>query len=398
MARKLPDWGEAFNEYASKMDSPAILTKWAAISCVAGVLERKVWIRTGKGNLYPNMYVVFVAPPGIGKTVLTSTVFDFWSAMPNQHIAPASVTTASLIDALDNAERRINRPKEDPNIVEFNSLKISNDELGVLLPAYDNAFMNTLTHLYDGKMYSETRRSRETGIEMPNPQLHILAATTPSYLSGMLPEGAWDQGFLSRTLLVYAGAQVKGDLFAESETDAEMEKDLISDLKEIGSLYGKVTFDPEVADALNRWHKADGPPTPTHPKLQHYLTRRTVHLLKLCVVSSVMRDNKKIITMEDYGRALDWLIEMESFIPDIFKAMTNGGDSEVMKECWHFVYTLYMKHKQQPVQEAMVYRFLNQRVPAHSVERLVDVMVKGGLLKYKVDGKRGTCYVPLEPN
>ena len=398
MPRQLKDWGDAFNEYAEQMGSPLIFTKWAAIACVAGVLERKVWIRTGKGVLYPNMYTIFVAPPGIGKTVMTAEVRKFWSAVPNQFVASSSLTKASLIDDLKDAERRINRPNEEPNVVEFNSLKICSNELGVLLPSYENDFMNTLTDIYDGHGYSERRRVKDIQLDMTAPQINMLAATTPGYLSNMLPEGAWDQGFLSRTFLVYSGMQIKGDLFHEYELNEDLRDDLISDLKQIGALYGKASFEPAVADALNEWHKADGPPTPSHPKLQHYLTRRTVHLLKLCLVSSVMRDNTKVVTMEDYRRALDWLVEMESFIPDIFKSMSNGGDSQVMKECWHFAYQIYMKNKHQPVQEALIYQFLQNRVPAHSVDRLVDVMQKGGLMKLKMDGKRGRCYEPLSPS
>ena len=397
MGRKLPDWGEAWNEFAADMGSPSIFTKWAAITCVAGVLERKVWIRTNKGNLYPNLYTVLVAPPGIGKTVMTAEVRKMWNRIPNQHCAASSLTKASLIDDLLDAERRVNRPKEDPNVVEFNSLKISSNELGVLLPSYENDFMNVLTDIYDGHGYSERRRTKDTNLKMDAPQINLLAATTPGYLSNMLPEGAWDQGFLSRTLLVYSGTVIKGDLFAEHEANEELEKDLIADLKEIAAMYGKATFTPEVAEKLNEWHKADGPPTPTHPKLQHYLTRRTVHLLKLCLVSSVMRNNSKVIEMEDFGRALDWLVEMESFIPDIFKSMTSGGDTQVMKECWHFVYQLYMK-KQKPVQENLIYQFLQQRVPAHSIERLVDVMCKAGILKLKMEKGLGKCYQPQEPH
>ena len=398
MGRKLADWGESWNEFATDMGSPAIFTKWAAITCVAGVLERKLWIRTNRGNLYPNLYTIFVAPPGIGKTVMTAEVRRMWAKVKGQHVAASSLTKASLIDDLLAAERTINRPTEDPNIVMFNSLKIVSNELGVLLPSYENDFMNVLTDIYDGHGYSEKRRTREIDIKMEAPQINLLAATTPGYLSNMLPEGAWDQGFLSRTLLVYSGTVIKGDLFAENEVNDDLRDDLLEDLRAIGSMYGKATFTPEVADALNKWHKADGPPTPSHPKLQNYLTRRTVHLLKLCLVSSVMRTNDKVVTMDDFGRALDWLVEMESFIPDIFKSMTSGGDMNVMKDCHHFIYTLYMKHNHQPVQESLLYQFLNQRIPAHSVERLVDVMIKGGLLKLKMDGKRGKCYTPLEPN
>src|SRR5690606_31276805 len=120
------------------------------------------------------------------------------------HIAPTSVTKASLIDALAAAERKIIRPGHDPSIITFNSLVVASDELGVFLPAYENDFMNVLTNIYDCRVYSETRRTSKVSIRMEAPQLNFTAATTPSYLTALLPEGAWDQGFLSRTILIYS--------------------------------------------------------------------------------------------------------------------------------------------------------------------------------------------------
>lgn len=48
---------------------PEIFRQWGGISCVAGASERKVWIRSMKMDLYPNLYTILVAPPGISKSV-----------------------------------------------------------------------------------------------------------------------------------------------------------------------------------------------------------------------------------------------------------------------------------------------------------------------------------------
>lgn len=362
--------------------SPEIFTEWAAIFAVAAALERRVWIKTKKGKLFPNMYVVTVGPPGAGKTLATSVIHEMLSTLEDHHIAPTSVTKASLIDALVGAERKVIVPGQNPPLVVYNSLIVTSDELGVFLPAYENDFMNVLTNIYDCRVYSETRRTAKINLKMDSPQLNLAAATTPSYLNALLPEGAWDQGFLSRTVLVYSGAEAPSDLFGDSLYDETLEKALLYDLQKLGKLYGKMSFTPEAEQAINEWHKAGGPPIPEHPKLQHYNTRRTAHLLKLCMVACASCGDDMVITLEHFAEALDWLLRMEHVIPDIFKSMKTGGDGRVIEECYYFVYQIFVKEKK-PVLESRIWSFLQERTPAHNIERLLQVMEKAGLLEKK---------------
>lgn len=392
MPRKLGSWTDGFNEYMANKGSPRLFTKWAGIFAIAAALERKVWIRNNKGQLFPNLYVITVGPPGAGKTLSTSVVYDFLSKLDQHHIAPTSVTKASLIDALTGAERKLIRPTENPAIISFNSLTVVSDELGVFLPAYESDFMNVLTNIYDCRIYSETRRTAKINIKMEAPQLNFTAATTPSYLTSILPEGAWDQGFLSRTILVYSGGEGPQDLFSGAVYDDKLEAALEHDLQQIGELYGKMVFEEDVKEIITAWHMEGGPPAPTHPKLQHYNTRRTAHLLKLCMIACASSTDNLVITLDHYAEALNWLMEVEAVMPDIFRAMRSGGDGKVMEECWHYLYEVFIKDKK-PVLEHRVYAFLQERTPAHNVERILTVMEKSGLIEKKF-GDVGMAYVP----
>ena len=64
-----------------------------------------------------------------------------------------------------------------------------------------------------------------------------------------------------------------------------------------------------------------------------------------------------VISLEHYQRALNWLIEAEGTMPDIFRSMTSGGDSRAMEEAWYFLYTSYMKEKK-PILETRLVFFL----------------------------------------
>ena len=196
--RILNNWIDEFVELTNHLPSPLLFRKWAGRSAIAGVLERKVWVRTMNMELYPNLYVVLTGPPGVGKTVATSLVEDLWRAIPGLPVAPKSVTKPSLIDALADAKRsKVYIDGNQSSHLNYNSLLLNAGELGVLIPSYDSEFMNILTDLWDCRMYEEKRRGNNLHVTIPKPQLNMLAATTPAYLNQTLPEAAWDQGFLS---------------------------------------------------------------------------------------------------------------------------------------------------------------------------------------------------------
>jgi len=389
VSRRLPHFIDSFIKFMANKGSPTLYTKWTAIFVISAACERRVWMTTTKGILYPNQYIVLVGPAGIGKSVCTNFAYDLLNSLRTPetefHIAPTSVTKASLIDALEHAERRLVRPTHVPPVVTFNSLAIIPNELGVFLPSWESDFMNVMTDLWDCKRYSETRRTKNLSISINAPQLNMLSATTPAYLNGLLPEGAWEQGFMSRTLLAYSGEVIYGNLFGGVTLDEKLWEDLTHDIRSIYKLFGELTITEEAQEALNAWARSGGAPTPDHPKLMSYNSRRAAHLLKLCMVAAVASDNELIVTLDHFVEALDWLTELETFIPDIFKSMRTGGSAVAIEECWHFCYNEFIR-KKKPVPEPLIYGFLQERVPVHSIEPIIDVMIKAKIIILDLTG------------
>jgi hypothetical protein len=387
--RLLADWIDEFVDLTSHLPSPTLFRKWVAISALAGVLERKVWVKTMNMELYPNLYIVLVGPPGVGKTVATSIVEDLWRSLPGLHVAPKSVSKASLIDSLAEAKRSKtiidgNQSKH----LDFNSLLVNAGELGVLIPQYDPEFMNILTDIWDGRTYEERRRSKDLHIIIKRPQLNILAATTPSYLNQTLPEGAWDQGFLSRTFLIFSGDTTLVDIFADNETDFDKYAKVKADLRSISDMVGVFNFEPEARDAVRSWHLNGRQPEPDHPKLIHYNIRRTQQLLKLCMVASASRGQDMFIRVVDFERALNWMVEAEYAMAEIFKALGARGDGQIIEEAYHYLYKIYMATKE-PIYENRLIAFVSERVPAYNVLRIIEIMEKGGKIEKAIHPKTG---------
>lgn len=381
--RELPSWIDYFVEYTNGIQSPGPFREWSAIATIAAALERKVYIISQGRPIYPNLYIFLVGPPGSGKTRAVDESEDLFRVLKDHKIAPTSLTKAALIDALKEAERAI------PGQIEgtFNALFLAVKELAALLPGYDSDFMNALVYLYDSIPYGEKRRTKDLDFVIKCPILNFIACTTPSYLNEMLPPGAWEQGFLSRVIIIYSEILDIARLNLLSTTpgrDPAMVKALEKDLIQIGNRVGRLTFERDAAEVLEAWNLDRRASEPKHPRLTHYNTRRPLQVLKLCQIAAVDRGGNTI-TLSDVNRAQDWLIRAEAYMPDIFLAMTSGGDARVMNELHHYCIVEQVKSNK-PTPMHLVYQFLQSRVPAHSIDRIIALMYNTGALEPRPGG------------
>jgi hypothetical protein len=335
-------------------------------------MEQKVWLQTSS-PLYANMYVFLIGHPGTGKSRTINEARKYLFEIEDFHLAPTSLTWASLTDALVKAKRTIIRLPEPP--IEYNSMLIAADELGTFMHKYDKEMSDGLSAFYYPYTYGHERRGGEIRIKIKSPQLSVLCGSTPSNLIELLPEGAWGQGFMSRVILVFSDERIVGDDFATVRS--AIDPDLIHDLRLINSLVGGFTVTEEYKKAVLHWRSLGEPPTPTHPKLLHYNARRKEQLYKLSMISSIDKTNAFVLTKDDFNRALGWLVEVEALMPDIFKAVGGVGDSQAMDEAYHFMLTAGVKG----VSETRIINFLRERVPAHSVLRVLEIMERSGKIK-----------------
>jgi len=348
---------------------------------VASVLGQKVLLRTEKGPLFPNLYTFLVGHAGSGKTLSIHSALSFIrkvrdiSNTKTIHIAPTSMTMASLVDALNEA---VVVAHPEP---AYNSLIIGADELSAFMHDWRqaNELVAGLTTFYDCVPYSQSRRTSALRIHIDNPQLNILTGSTPSNLMKFIPEFAWQQGFCSRSMFIYSEERSITDILPmEKRPVRELPPNMIADLKLISELKGEFGYEKEFAEAHFAWKKAGCDPAPKHPKLEDYNTRRQSHILKLAMVANIDRgDPTMMLTTEDWRQAMSWLIEAECLMVEMFRHGNDGVDGRIMDEAKHFV----DKAGKKGVPERALVNFLRQRVNANAIVNIISIMVKSGMIK-----------------
>ena len=93
------------------------------------------------------------------------------------------------------------------------------------------------------------------------------------------------------------------------------------------------------------------------------------------MVAAVDRSNALILTVDDFNRAMGWLLEAEDTMTEIFKAGATNADAAAMDEILHFV---VINDKGHGVGEQKIIRFASDRLPLHSILRVIEIMERSG--------------------
>jgi len=351
--------------------------KWSAIATIAAVLEQKVWLTTSS-PIYPNLYTLICGHPGTGKTRSIRAAKAFLDEIPEFKFAPQSFTWASLVDAMVRAKRTLIVLPDPP--IEYNTLTIVADEIGTFLHKYEREMSDGLSAFYDPMPYGHERRGQDIRIKIKSPQVNMICGLTPSTMMDVIPEAAWGQGLMSRVIMIFSDEHIIGDDFAKVTRD--IPQDLVEDLKHINGITGEFKVTEEYKKLVLAWREngetIPGYAVPSHPKLLHYNSRRKVNLYKLSMIASLDKSDVLLLDREAFNTAMGWLVEAEAAMPEIFKAGAVGADGKIMEEILHFVSTM---DRGKGVPEHLITRFASERLPIHTVMRVIEVLEKSGQIE-----------------
>ena len=377
---KLPlerDFIQEFMQETSALQTPDNFRLWGAISTVSAALQRNVWIDTVISPVYPNTFVMLLAPPGVGKNVILSRVRDYISQIETVHLGRSDMTRASLVDEL---ELGLVPPDNLKGIPEYNSLTIVMSEFGTMFSEYDHQFISVLSNLWDCESYTESKRTNKTDIYLERVQVTMIVGTQPGFIRAIIPPIAWEQGMMSRIILVYAGEAEPVPLFTGNKRDTTRHEWLRTNIQKVGKLRGPFDFTKEAIgflEAFNMKAKKEGP---DHLLLYHYRSRRMFHYLKLIQIAAAAK-GKMLIDINDCERAMGWLVETEANMSEGLgdMAATGRNKEDLLKDTWDYLVQEY--DGENPVPKDKIYRFLNQRVQPFQIKQVIDALEQAGLLR-----------------
>lgn len=329
MTRILDDWIESYIQFTEQSEAPARYHLWSSIVAISSVLQRKCYTNWGLiGNIYPNLYVALVGPPGGRKGTAMKIAKGFVQQMDLPMGSDALGSTQILYQEIAKSEQMYltAEGKERPH----KSLSVWSEEFQVFLSDKDPRLISSLTDLFDTPdkwQYNTLSRKVE---DLSNCWLTIIGGITPSLLQQKLNLDAVGGGLLSRIILVVEyGPKYKKALQFLSKEEKKLQQALLKDLERIKLLAGPFNMSQEFFDAYSQWYEKES----DHDGLDvhhfvGYNSRRALHVKKLCMVMAASENDEMVLEAHHFERALVVLKHTEYHMPNAFFGVGFGEGAD----------------------------------------------------------------------
>lgn len=397
MPRNFANFLSAYADYTKASESPRYFHFWTAVSTIAGAVRRRVWWDEKIFQWTPNFYVILVAPPGV---VQKSTSIDLGIRLlrevPGIKFGPESLTWQGLADAMADAVEFIDwiplggDPVKDLQTIPMSPVTCAVSELGTFLNTEDGKLMSVLTTMWDSRTIPFVHRTlTQKAIEVRNPWLNVIAATTPSWIQNNIPPHLIGDGLLSRVVFVYENQKrhlvARPSKLIHSVAFRDLEKKLIEDLIHISELKGIFDLDGPADRWYEDWYAKHNDPNkrPIHlasDRFGGYISRKQGHLTKLSMILSIAQRDTLIITKDDLEAADQLLLHAEQSMLSVFNSI--GGSEEQRRVAAVVSYVRaygFLKEKE-------LYQLVYNTMSRRDYEEALKAAIFGDLLKIVIKG------------
>lgn len=343
--------------YMKDVKSPDLYIDMGFYFLISAALQRRVWTGTTSPELrplFPNLYIVFVGPPAVGKGLVLKQIakilryhnwedtrpqsnlvkqnraaFGLSPSRPEEEkllfpMAPDATTYESLLHSMTKAFRPISYSKLNEKGETINALYVHRslcfclDELSSLFKRNQISITKFLLNAFDCEDYEyETKHQGEDRIKKLC--LGLLAGTTPTFIEESFDERLLADGLTSRMIFVFESMPrfVKYDMPDISTEQLEARVAIINHIKKLSTLFGHITFSktetPEAFEVFRAYFEEVLPRVRVNNsmKLESYYGRKDIHVLKLAMAIHFSRSFDLVLTPEDCRDALNLLNTVE---------------------------------------------------------------------------------------
>jgi len=149
MSRQLSNWLEYYMKYTQRTEPPELYHLWSGLIAISSALRRKCYCNWGalRGNVYPNMFVSLVGPPGGRKGTAMKIAKSFVQKLDITLGADSLGSTQALYrELMDSEDSYVDH---EGITRKHKSVSIWAEEFQVFLTDRDQMLIPSLTDLFD---------------------------------------------------------------------------------------------------------------------------------------------------------------------------------------------------------------------------------------------------------
>lgn len=398
---------ERWRLYTQGFISPDIYIDFSFYYLISACLQRRIWIGPTHSPLYPNLYIILVGEPGIGKGLVIKQISnilqfhklrnpredsnlgngsadkelvkaiaeaDYDEALQKIRgesksnkakeiekpllypVAAEASTYEALVNSLANSIRRINykhfdekQQKEVTLPYAHSSMCFCLEEISSLFRKKTEDLVNFLIQTYDCGDYTyETKTKGKDRIKRCC--LSFFGGTTPGFMQSTFDDRLLTEGFASRTFFLYAASNRKTAVRIPDLSNEQVAAyyHILSHVEKLSLLHGRVQVSEKIWEFLEDWWKnASQKRVNTNPRLNPYYSRKPVHVQKLAVAIHFAESTDMEIGMWAFERAITMLDYAEKYMHMALGLDNNNPLAKPMAKIQKFLQQLGPKTRKQ---------------------------------------------------
>lgn len=390
MPRHLNNWLTSYVELMENTEPARLFDVWTGYSIIAAALRRKVSLQLGRLVYYPNIYVVFVAEPGVArKTQAIKYGVNFLNTIPDIRMCADSSTKEAMTDDIELSG--LDELMADGTQFRHSSLNIISKEFESFLgqKKENTRMLTALTDLFDcpDDWSSRTRHGKSNAIIRP--WVNLLAATTPDSLASSLPATAVGGGLTSRIMFIWADKKKKSVAIPfMTESEVQLKEALEKDLYQISRLSGEYVMSTDCIKKWVDWYNEfdedeSGDRICKDKSFSGWYSRKPTYIIKVAMLRAAAESNVLTVQWKHIEGAIEAIKDVEMLMGNAFKAI---GKSEISAEV-DGVLQIIKSYKW--ISEKQLMTTIWRDVDSSKFDNVIDTLLKTGKVKRHYQGPNG---------
>ena len=199
-----PGWLLEYLEYTLGNEAPEEFHLWVGLTVLGSAVKRNIYIDHLYYQIYPNLYTILVAPPGVCKKTTAASIGEQIAREADCiKIFSEKITPEALAKSLGRADTEMIAGGVKVELASQGLLYAP--ELTVFLgrEQYNESLVILLTRLYDCAPSWAYESIKHGKIPLKNIFVSLLGCTTPSELGKAIPSAAEGGGLMSRLIILF---------------------------------------------------------------------------------------------------------------------------------------------------------------------------------------------------
>ncbi len=377
---------EKWRYYLKDINSPDSYIDMAFYFMISSSLQRRVWLNPEEFPIFPNLYIILVGEPGVGKGMVikplmsilkyhkmnssTSSTSELQAELERTikaatlqngqkqnrvssyetplliPCAPDAITYEDLVATHARSTRFINTKNPSRLFAPkgkylHNSLCFVLEEISSLFKKKHENITKYLLNAYDCGDYEYSTKTQGKDL-VKFLCLNLLGGTTPSFVQDAFDAKIFEDGLSARTIFVFEDKPRHNNfgIFELNEEQIECKAALIAHVKSLTSLFGQLSFTEEGFAFLKNYFENILPNLKrnANEKLKHYYSKKNIIVQKLATAIHFSDQAESfVISLETVKKAFEILDHLEARMHLAFTAVGDTVFTRQAKKIERFI-------------------------------------------------------------